>query len=359
MDIAFRENVSLSAFSTLGLGGPARYYTEATHEDEVRAADAWAKERGLPLLVLGGGSNLVIADEGFPGLVLHLALPGVVERTRDGDVELEAGAGEDWDRLVARTVDAGLAGFECLSGIPGRVGATPIQNVGAYGQEVKDTLTRLEVFDRETLETQWLDNEACQFGYRQSRFKEHDRGRFIVLRVAYVLRPGGAPAVRYAELARHLADNGSPHPTVAEARAAVLHLRRRKSMVLDPQDPDSRSVGSFFMNPIVSEAAFAALEQHARARGLLTDGQEMPHFPGGPGQVKLSAAWLIERAGLHKGLVRGPVGLSRNHTLAIVNRGGARAADVAALAREVRHTVHERFGITLVPEPVFVNLSLD
>jgi UDP-N-acetylmuramate dehydrogenase len=359
MDLALRKNVSLSAFCTLGLGGPARYYTEATHEDGVRAAESWAKERGLPLLVLGGGSNLVIADEGFPGLVLHLALAGVTQRSLDGDIELEAGAGEDWDRLVARTVEAGLAGFECLSGIPGRVGATPIQNVGAYGQEVKDTLTRLEVFDRETLDTLWLDNDACEFGYRQSRFKERDRGRYIVLRVAYRLRPGGPPAVRYAELARHTAENGSPDPTVAEVRAAVLHLRRRKSMVLDPQDPDSRSVGSFFMNPIVPEATFERLEQQVRAGGLLADGQAIPHFPGGLGHVKLSAAWLIERAGLHKGLVRGPVGLSRNHTLAIVNRGGARAADVAALAREVRHTVRERFGITLVPEPVFVNLSLD
>jgi UDP-N-acetylmuramate dehydrogenase len=358
MELELSENVPLHPFTTLGVGGSARYYTEARRLEQVQEAHAWAKKRELPLLVLGGGSNLVVADAGHPGLVLHMALPGVEMRDEPDHVSVEAGAGEDWDRLVERTVQAGLCGFECLSGIPGRVGATPIQNVGAYGQEVKETLERVLVLDGHSGETSWLDNAACDFGYRQSRFKERDRGRFIVLRVVYRLPRHGRPAVRYAELARHLKDRGLAEPTVVQVREAVLHLRRQKSMVLDPQDPDTRSVGSFFMNPIVTEAFFDALEERLRGEGVVTETQTLPRFPGGEGRVKLSAAWLIERAGLHKGLSRGRVGLSRNHTLAIVNRGGAHAAEVASLAREVRDTVKGRFGITLVPEPVFVNLEM-
>jgi UDP-N-acetylmuramate dehydrogenase len=216
----------------------------------------------------------------------------------------------------------------------------------------------VQVLDRRSGETLWLDNAECDFGYRQSRFKERDRDRFIVLRVTYRLSRNVRPIVRYAELARHLADRGPSEPRAAHVREAVLHLRRMKSMVLDPQDPDTRSVGSFFMNPMVTEAFFNALEQRLRSEGLVTEAHPVPHFPGGAGRVKLSAAWLIERAGLHKGLTRGRVGLSRNHTLAIVNRGGARAEDVAGLAREVRDTVQDRFGITLMPEPVFVNFEL-
>ena len=355
MELELSENVPLHPFTTLGVGGTARYYTEARQLEQVQAAHAWASERDLPLLVLGGGSNLVVADAGHPGLVLHIALAGVEIADGPDHVSVEAGAGEDWDRLVQRTVEAGLCGFECLSGIPGRVGATPIQNVGAYGQEVKDTLERVQVLDRRSGEILWLDNAACDFGYRQSRFKERDQGRFIVLRVIYRLRRDAVPSLRYAELARYLKERGPEPPTVAHVREAVLHLRRMKSMVLDPQDPDTRSVGSFFMNPIVSQASFEALEERLRGEGVVTEAHPLPHFPGGDGRVKLSAAWLIERAGLHKGLSRGRVGLSRNHTLAIVNRGGARADEVAALAREVRDTVRGRFGITLVPEPVFVN----
>ncbi len=359
MDLELRENVRLADFSTLGVGGLARYYAEVRTDAQAAAAAAWARDRSLPILVLGGGSNVVISDAGHAGLTLHVAISRLTFEEEGDAVLVSAGAGEDWDTLVRRTVEKGLAGFECLSGIPGRVGATPIQNVGAYGQEVKDTILRVLVLDRATGEESWLDNAACGFGYRQSRFKEQDAGRFIVLRVVYRLQPGGAPAVRYAELARHLADKGASQPSVADARAAVLQLRRRKSMVLDPADPESRSVGSFFMNPIVAETDFVALEQRLRAVGGLAPDQKIPHFPGGEGRVKLSAAWLIERAGLVKGLERGPVGLSKNHCLAIVNRGGATSRQVAALAREVRDTVRERFAISLVPEPVFVNHSLD
>ena len=351
-----REGVPLSPLSTLGIGGPARYYARVSSDDEVRAAVDWARARELPLLVLGGGSNVVLADEGHPGLVLHLASRGVEARPGAERVEVTAQAGEPWDALVALAVERGWAGFECLSGIPGLVGATPIQNVGAYGQEVCETVTAVEALDLGTGRLVRLATVECAFSYRDSRFKSSDKGRFIVLRVSYALRPAGPPAVRYAELARHLDESGAREPSLAEVREAVLALRRRKSMVLDPRE---RSVGSFFMNPIVPAIVAADMEVALRRRGLLREGERPPQFPAGDGRVKLSAAWLIERAGLAKGYRRGNVGLSARHTLAIVNRGGAAATEVVALAREVRDRVREAFGITLVPEPVFVNLSMD
>jgi UDP-N-acetylmuramate dehydrogenase len=337
------ERVPLAAHTTLGVGGAARFYARVEREEHVAEAVAWARERGLPVLVLGGGSNLLVADEGFPGLVAHVSLGGVAYG-EDGTVE--AGAGESWDALVEGAVARGLAGFECLSGIPGLVGATPIQNVGAYGQEVRETIARVRAYDLEAGAAVDFDNEACRFGYRESRFKLEDRGRFVVLSVGYRLEPAGAPAVRYPELARYLEEHAAPRPSLAAVRAAVLAIRRRKSMVLDPGDPDSRSAGSFFVNPIVPEAV---------ADRIGVDG--MPRYPAAGG-VKLSAAWLIERAGFSRGYARGAAGLSSKHTLAIVNRGGATARDVAALAREIRDRVAERFGVTLTPEPVFVGVEM-
>ncbi|PYQ47846.1 MAG: UDP-N-acetylenolpyruvoylglucosamine reductase [Acidobacteria bacterium] len=354
-----REHVPLSPLSTLGVGGPARHYVRVSDDDQVRAAVDWARARGLPLLVLGGGSNVVLSDEGHPGLVMHLASRGVAARPGPDRVTLTAEAGEPWDALAASAVEEGWAGFECLSGIPGLVGATPIQNVGAYGQEVSETVNDVEALDLRTGRLERLAAAECAFAYRDSRFKSADRDRFIVLRVTYALRPGGRPAVRYAELARHLEEKGVAEASLGDVREAVLALRRRKSMVLDPADPDARSVGSFFTNPIVPAAAADALEATLRREGALREGERPPRFPAGDGAVKLSAAWLIERAGLAKGYRRGNVGLSSRHTLAIVNRGGAAAAEVVALAREVRDRVRARFGITLVPEPVLVNLSID
>lgn len=297
------------------------------------------------MLVLGGGSNLLIGDRGFPGLVVHVVIDGVDYAVAGGSTEVTAGAGESWDGLVAAVVGRGLAGVECLSGIPGFVGATPIQNVGAYGQEVAETIVRVEVVDRSTAEVLSIANSECAFGYRDSRFKQADRDRYIVTSVTYRLENDGAPAVRYPELRRHLEITGVEQPSLGAVREAVLAIRRRKSMVVDTSDPDSRSAGSFFTNPIVTSEA-------ADQIGI----EGMPRYPAGD-HVKLSAAWLIEQAGFARGHVAGNVGLSTKHTLAIVNRGGGTAREVVALAREIRRRVYDRFGVELVPEPVFVNVS--
>jgi UDP-N-acetylmuramate dehydrogenase len=245
------EAVPLAGLSTLGVGGPARYYLRAAGAEAVTDAASWSLDQGLPLLILGGGSNLVVSDDGFPGLVVHLQLRGVQVVWTNGAVELTAAAGEPWDPLVERTVAEGWAGLECLSGIPGLVGATPMQNVGAYGQDVSETITRVRVLDLRIGKVDDLTREECHFGYRDSRFKREDRGRYVVLAVTYRLRPGGPPSVRYVDLERHLAARGIRTPTLADARRAVIDVRRRKSMVIDPDDPNRRSVGSFFMNPVV------------------------------------------------------------------------------------------------------------
>jgi UDP-N-acetylmuramate dehydrogenase len=352
------ERVPLSGLSTLGVGGPARFYVRADSAESVTQAAAWASEQELPLLILGGGSNLVVADEGFPGLVLHLLVRGIDPVETDGAVELTAGAGEPWDPLVERAVSAGWAGLECLSGIPGFVGATPMQNVGAYGQDVSETITRVRVLDLRTGRVEEFGREDCAFGYRDSRFKRGDRGRYVILGVTYRLRPGGAPSIKYADLDRHLAAQGVRAPTLADTRRAVIEVRRRKSMVIDADDPNRRSVGSFFMNPVVPAEQAQRIEAGLRAAGRLAADDKMPAYPAPDGHTKLSAAWLIERAGLRRGHRRGNAAISTNHTLAIVNCGGATAQEVVGLAREIRDRVRDRFGITLVPEPVFVGLAL-
>jgi UDP-N-acetylmuramate dehydrogenase len=352
------EAVPLAGLSTLGVGGPARYYLRAAGAEAVTDAASWSLDQGLPLLILGGGSNLVVSDDGFPGLVVHLQLRGVQVVWTNGAVELTAAAGEPWDPLVERTVAEGWAGLECLSGIPGLVGATPMQNVGAYGQDVSETITRVRVLDLRIGKVGDLTREECHFGYRDSRFKREDRGRYVVLAVTYRLRPGGPPSVRYVDLERHLAARGIRTPTLADARRAVIDVRRRKSMVIDPDDPNRRSVGSFFMNPVLPTDEAQRIEAALRADGTLAAGEKMPTFPAADGRTKLSAAWLIERAGLRRGHRRGNAGISTNHTLAIVNCGGATAREVVNLAREIRQRVRDRFGVTLVPEPVFVGLEL-
>lgn len=344
-----RANVSLADFTTIGLGGPARYFMEARSEAEVVAALELARARELPLLVLGGGSNLLISDEGWDGLVLRIALKGV-EFLEDGLVR--AAAGEDWDPFVLATLESGLQGLECLSGIPGFVGGTPIQNVGAYGQEVGERIVTVRAIDRQTGEAREFRGEECGFAYRMSRFKSTDAGHFIVTGVTYALRPGGAPEIRYEELRRQLDENRNSGAVAAgpdalqTVRATVLALRRRKSMVFDPDDPNSRSLGSFFMNPMLTPVEFEALCAALRQAGL----PEPPSFPA-PAGVKVPAAWLIERAGFAKGYRLGGAAVSDKHTLALVNRGGT-TADVLALAEQIREGVRERFGITLEREPV-------
>ena len=340
------ENVPLASHCTMGVGGPARFFVEAADEAAVLAALRWAEERGVDLHVLGGGSNLVVADAGVDGLVVKVALRGVSAREAGDGVDVTAAAGEAWDALVAHAVERGWAGLECLSGIPGLVGATPIQNVGAYGQEVSRTVTAVRALDRRTGDFVNLAPEDCGFGYRASRFKSGEPDRFIVLSVTYRLIPAGAPAVRYADLERDLARRGIAKPSLADVRSSVLAIRRSKSMVLDPDDPNRRSCGSFFLNPVVDQATFEGVS-------LAAGDPAMPRWREADGRVKLSAAWLIEHAGLRRGDGPGPVALSTRHSLAIVCREGARAADVVAFAREIRARVEARFSIRLVPEPVF------
>jgi UDP-N-acetylmuramate dehydrogenase len=354
-------DVALAGLTTLGLGGPARCFLRASTEDEVVAAFAWGRQEGLPVAVIGGGSNLVIADAGFPGLVIEVATRGVTASAyAPGEpVLITAAAGEIWDELVARCVSANWAGVECLSGIPGRVGATPIQNVGAYGQEVAETICRVRVLDTrggdEPAAVCEMTAVECGFGYRDSLFRR-EPGRFVVLAVTFALRPGGAAAVRYGELARALETAGDD-VSLGAVREAVLALRRTKSMVADPGDPDSRSAGSFFTNPILATSEAEAVVQRALASGAARTADEVPRFASGDGLVKLSAAWLIERAGFSRGTRRGNVGISSKHTLALVHLGGGSAAELVALAREVQCGVDARFGVLLRPEPVFLGFA--
>lgn len=344
--------------TTLGVGGRARYFAEAASNEELIAGVEWARSQSLPLFVLGGGSNIIVSDSGFDGLVLRVAIGGIEIRVEDDHAIVTAGAGVEWDALVRMCVANNWAGFECLSGIPGRVGATPIQNVGAYGQETSETLTSLEAFDATTSEIVRMTADQCEFGYRASRFKSRDRNRFIITRVTYRLTVNGKPAIRYNELQKYLEDSGARNPSLAEAREAVIAIRRRKAMVIDSNDADSRSVGSFFVNPIVTLKEFERVKQ--RAAKFIAAGEEMPAFPTSDGRVKLSAAWLIERAGIHRGYVYGNAGTSTKHALAIINRGGATAREVIELKNLIQSRVMDAFGVALAPEPVFVGFdSLD
>ena len=348
--------MKLADFTTVRLGGPARGFVRASTEAElieaVRAADA----AGEPVLILGGGSNLVVADEGFDGTVIQVATRGVSRGAGPGEVIVAAG--EDWDAVVARTVAEGLAGLECLSGIPGLAGATPIQNVGAYGQEVSQTITRVRVYDRQAGEVLDVPGEQCGFGYRTSVFKRDDTRRFVVLSVTFRLaeQVRSAP-VRYAELAAALGVSIGDQVESTEARSAVVELRQRKGMVIDPADPDTRSVGSFFVNPVLDGAALAAVEAAARAR--CGAGTRVPRFEAGDGLVKVPAAWLIEQAGFGQGYSPGHgARISSKHTLALVNPGSASTAGLMALAREIRDGVRGAFGVSLTPEPVLVGVTL-
>ena len=347
------HDAPLAPLTTFRLGGPAtRLVTAATDAeviDVVRAAD----DAGTPLLVVGGGSNLVIGDKGFEGTALRIATRGFeLDGTR-----LELAAGEVWTDAVARTVEAGLAGVECLAGIPGSAGATPIQNVGAYGQEVSATITEVVAYDRTTRETVTLTNEECAFSYRHSRFKA-EPDRYVVLRVRFELEDadGLSAPVKYAETARVLGVEPGDRVPLAQARETVLALRAGKGMVLDPEDHDTWSAGSFFTNPILTDAQFTAF--HARVEERLGEGVEPPAYPAGEGHTKTSAAWLIDKAGFTKGYGTGPARISTKHTLALTNRGEATTADLLALAREVVAGVHDAFGVTLVNEPVTVGVSL-
>jgi UDP-N-acetylmuramate dehydrogenase len=347
------ENEALASRCTMEIGGRARYFVEACDERTVQAALDWAATRSLHVFVLGGGSNLVVADEGVDGLVIKVALRGITTRSQPGSVEVTAAAGEPWDELVRLTVERGWAGLECLSGIPGLVGATPIQNVGAYGREVSDVLTHVRALDRRTGQIRVLAPEECGLAYRDSAFKRAESDRYILLSVGYRLLPGGAPAIRYPDVERALTARGIAAPSPADVRQSVLAIRRSKSMVLEREDDNRRSCGSFFLNPIVTGAELRCIEERAGPEAAV------PRWPEREGRVKLSAAWLIGHAGFERGHREGPVGLSTRHTLAIVCHDGARTRDVVAFARRVRDKVEERFGVRLRPEPVFWGLGFD
>lgn len=343
------ENVLLAPLTTLGVGGPARYFCEAQSEDDVREAVIFSRERDLPLFVIGGGSNLVVSDSGFPGFVLKIGISDLkYSSTQAGVTAFTAGAGFDWDTLVARTVEANCAGLECLSGIPGSVGGTPVQNVGAYGQEVSESIFAVRVLDQQSLETTILSNAECGFAYRSSIFNSNERGRYIILAVTFLVHEGGKACVYYADLRKHFAESPG-EPTLIEVREAVREIRHRKAMLIVPGDEDARSAGSFFKNPVVPQAQFEVLSRKLAGRGL-----QLPSYPAGDGFRKLPAAWLVEQAGFAKGYSKGAAGISRRHSLAIVNRGGATAAEILALKDEMQARVRDGFGIELQPEPVMV-----
>jgi UDP-N-acetylmuramate dehydrogenase len=353
------ENKPLAPYTTFAIGGPARWFVEAASEDEIVEATAWARERGLALFVLGGGSNLLVADSGFDGLVLRVGLRGISIDSAEPDAETpgqriyRAAGGEDWDSFVQRTVQDNCAGVECLAGIPGTVGGTPVQNVGAYGQEVASTIEQVRAFDLNERCFVELSAAECGFAYRRSRFNSSDCGRYIVTRVDYRLTLGGAPTIRYADLQRAIQDAATEgkQPSLVNVARLVRRIRLGKGMLLVEGDPDCRSAGSFFKNPVVSEE---------RAGQIAAMSREMPPwFPAGPGQVKFPAAWLIEQAGFTKGYALGAAAISSRHTLALVNlgnagRGGASAQDVLDLASQIMGEVEAQFGIHLEMEPVLV-----
>ena len=343
-DLQIREDVPLAPFTTLGIGGPARYFVVAATEEEVASAVRWATERGLKLFVLGGGSNLLVRDAGFDGMVVRIGILGIESC---GEGCLSVGAGESWDGFVDYAIGLGLAGVECLAGIPGSVGGTPVQNVGAYGQEVAETIESVRAFDREAMGWVDLSKVECGFRYRESLFNTDEPGRYIVTRVMFRLRPKGEPNLRYADLQRRL--GGVEKPTLEEVAKAVRGIRHEKGMLLVEGEADCRSAGSFFKNPIVG---MEALGRVAAAAGV--DESRVPHWPAGEGRMKLPAAWLLEQAGFAKGYVLGAAGISTRHTLALTNRGGATSADIERLQEQIVSAVRDRFGIVLEREPVLL-----
>jgi len=343
-----QENVPLAPLTTLQIGGPARYFVEATTADEVKEAVAFSQSHGLPLFILGGGSNLLISDRGWPGLVLKVGILGINHVHSHDRAIFEVGSGEDWDGFVASIVAHRLGGLECLSGIPGSVGGTPVQNVGAYGQEAADTIESVQVFDVRSGEEAELQKEDCGFRYRTSIFNTTARGRYVILQVNFSLKHGTSPHLEYGDLKKYFAGWASA-PTLAETREAVLKIRASKAMLIRPNDEDSRSAGSFFKNPVLSPGEYEAVVKRAADRGL-----NVPSYPALQAQHKLSAAWLVEHSGFSKGFRRGPVGISKKHALALVNLGGATAAEIIALKEQIQQKVKDTWGIALEPEPVFV-----
>ncbi len=352
------ENIPLAPLTTLKIGGRARFFVKAESERDIVEAFEYARGKGCNLFVLGGGSNILVSDDGFDGLVLQVALKGISSSAERGmrnaesspganRIHITAKAGEDWDVFVSYCVDNDLAGIECLSGIPGFVGGTPVQNVGAYGQDVSETIVSVRCFDRITGGFADLTNSDCGFGYRTSIFNTSMRERYIVLSVTYSLTKGGEPRIAYKDLKEFFA---ARQPTLSETREAVLRIRAAKSMVIDAEDPNSRSAGSFFKNPVVGRQKLSDIGERLAI-------ENVPHFEVDADHVKIPAAWLIENAGFYKGFVMGNAGISTRHSLAIINRGNASAKDILALKDRIVSEVKAKFGIELRPEPIFVGFD--
>lgn len=340
------EQISLAPYTTFGIGGPARWFIEASTEEEVLDAVGFARKQNAPLFVLGGGSNLLISDAGFPGAVLHIALKGIEQHRQENLTRFSVAAGEDWDAFVSLAVDQNCGGIECLAGIPGSAGGTPVQNVGAYGQEVAETIRLVRALNLQTMRFVELQAAECGFAYRRSIFNTSHRDQYIVTRVDYELINEAYPVVLYEDLKRYF-EGKTSHPSLTEVSSAVRGIRRGKGMLIVPGDPDCRSAGSFFKNPVIPGEHFEQIV--ARSNGA-----NVPHYPAADGKVKVPAAWLLDQAGFHRGYVLGRAGISSKHTLALINRDGASASDIATLRDTIIAAVTEKFAIRLEPEPVWV-----
>jgi UDP-N-acetylmuramate dehydrogenase len=355
--VEIQENVALAPFTTLKVGGPARFFIETRSDTDILGAYRFAREQRVGFFVLGGGSNLLVSDEGFPGVIAHVA-GGNIEATYDGHAHLRiiSGAGVEWDSLVRVAVEKNAAGIECLAGIPGSVGGTPVQNVGAYGQEVSSTITRVHAVDLWAGQVLEMSNEDCWFSYRKSVFNGRRKGRYAISSVEYVLQLDCRSSLAYRDVKEYFAERGVSQPSLAETADAVRIIRARKGMVLTGDDPDTRSAGSFFKNPVVDRSAVAALAQTAACPAA-----NVPQYPAGAGydakMVKLSAAWLIELAGFRKGYALGRASLSTKHVLAVTNRGGATTAEIVALRDAIIAGVLNRTGIRLEQEPVLLGFN--
>jgi UDP-N-acetylmuramate dehydrogenase len=350
------ENVPLAPYTTLGVGGPARFLIKASLEEQIPEALEYARARSCPVFILGGGSNIVVSDSGFSGLVLKIEILGIQSPGGDSDAPISAGAGVEWDAFVQHCVNQNLAGIECLSGIPGTVGGAPIQNIGAYGEEVGEVISAVKVLDRNTGDIAEFANTDCHFAYRSSIFNTTQPDRYILLRVDFALRSDGIARLHYQDLQRYF--SGDTKPTdIRQVREAILQIRKSKAMIVCQDDPDSKSVGSFFRNPVLNPTAMEKMENELRARGFLGSNEKVPRFDMPDGKVKIPAAWLIEHAGFNKGYEYGCAAISGKHALAIINRGGATAQNIVDLMHRIQTRVHESFHITLHPEPVFVGFT--
>jgi UDP-N-acetylmuramate dehydrogenase len=343
--ILIQENIRLAPYTTLQIGGPARYFAEISTEPELFEAVAFASERDVPIFILGGGSNLLVGDSGFPGLALHIAIrKPTASAVRDGYLYETIPAGIEWNDFVLSICEQGISGIECLAGIPGSVGGTPVQNVGAYGQEVSETITSVRALDLDAMQFVELTNAECGFAYRRSIFNSIHRGRYIVTAVTFRFDPTRKPHLTYADLTRHF---GAAQPTPMEVYLAVREIRHAKGMLLVDGEPDCRSAGSFFKNPVVPSQSIECI-----ASALHIAPNTVPRWPAADDAVKLPAAWLVERAGFPKGFAIGNAGISSRHTLALINRGNATAADILALRNTIQQKVKELFSIQLEQEPV-------